>query len=80
MLNPKPGPHECTQVPKKTPYVRSLTRALLGWPKDIACPEGHWHKGALTVTLCQFLEDVAAKRSLEDSADEYIRLIEPKLL
>lgn len=58
----------------KTAYVQKIDRAVLGWTGSSE-PHGAWSKGALTTSLCQFIEHFAWVHELESSGDERLRLI-----
>ena len=65
-----------SKVPKRTKYVRAITRALLGWDAGVgSSPDGHWTKGALTTTLGIWLDDFCQRRSLEGGSDERLSLV-----
>ena len=59
---------------RKTNYVQKIDRALLGWT-GAQEPTGAWSKGALTTTICQFLEHFCDVRNVEASSDERKRLV-----
>ena len=52
----------------KTNYVNKIDKALLGWKTSQA--DGSWNKGALTTSLCLFVEDFCKRRGLENSENE----------
>ena len=58
----------------KTNYVRNIDRSLLGWVGN-GEPYGAWSKGALTTTLCQFIEHLCTLLNLESCGDERLSLI-----
>lgn len=62
------------KVPKRTKYVRAITKALLGWDGG-SSPDGHWNKGALTTTLSLWLQFFCEQRSLEGSSDSRLSLV-----
>ncbi|CAE7265247.1 unnamed protein product [Symbiodinium natans] len=57
----------------KTNYVNKIDKALLGW--KTSAPDGSWNKGALSTSLCLFIEHFTKVRSLEGSEDEMLSLI-----
>ena len=58
----------------KTNYTQKIDRSLLAWSGSKE-PTGGWSKGALTTTLCQFIEAFTKSHNLESSHDECFRLI-----
>lgn len=62
-------------MPKRTKYVRAITKALLGWDAGVgSSPDGHWSKGALTTTLALWLDDFCQQRGLENNIDQRLSL------
>ena len=58
----------------KTNYINKIDRSTLSW-RGAEEPSGGWSKGALTTTLCQFIEFFSKLHDLEQSLDERLRLI-----
>ena len=59
------------QENRKTNYIQKIEKSTLS---------GGWSKGALTTTLCQFVENFVRVRKLESSPDERLRLIVSEFL
>ena len=63
-------------MPKRTKYIRSITKAILGWDNGVGTsPDGHWNKGALTTTFALWVEDLCGRNSLENGLDERLSLV-----
>ena len=60
-----------------TNYVSRLTRDNLGWKSQTKEASGGWNKGALTTSLCLFIEHLSVVWDLQHSSDERDRLIVP---
>ena len=67
----------CTTIQehRKPNYVQRITRDLLGWQSSAKDAAGGWSKGALTTSLCQFVEYFCKVRDLDRQGDERERLI-----
>ena len=42
---------------KKRPYLTKITKELLNYPTSTSYPNAGWHKGELTTTMLEFVED-----------------------
>ena len=45
---------------QKTPYISGLSKEKLNWNTRKEYPCGTWHKGAVTTTICEYLESQAS--------------------
>ncbi|CAE7875722.1 hypothetical protein AK812_SmicGene32295 [Symbiodinium microadriaticum] len=50
---------------KRYSYVTSLSKDFLGWEHRNHMPQGHWHKGFITTTLLEWLEDFMTRHFLD---------------
>ena len=58
-----------------TNFVQRLTRDTLGWKSSTVEAAGGWNKGALTTSLCLFIQHLSTIWDLANHGDEMSRLI-----